>query len=83
MMDLIVLGVVPGTHFIITLWWAVAFSIIFLLVVLIYVEMSRTPKNTKRSYPAVDLDSIHVGSILPLTFVLPGRSSYMTNKFKD
>lgn len=82
MLDMIVLGVVPGTHFIITLWWAVTFSLIFLLLVLIYTELHAPTKTTKRVRPTVDFDSIDSGTLLHPNFILPGRSTWI-DKYHD
>jgi len=46
MLDFIVLGIVPGTDFVITLWWALFFALIVSLLALIYVEINK-PRNQR------------------------------------
>ena len=41
MLDLIVLGIVPGTSFVITLWWALVFALVAAIAVFMYVELSK------------------------------------------
>ncbi len=86
MLDLIVLGIVPGTTFVITLWWALLFALIFSLMLLIYVEVKKPKQTTKTvqvSRPFVDLSNISIAGILNPIFHAPGRNLLLSRKSED
>lgn len=47
MLDLIVLGIVPGTKFVVTFWWSLVFALAFSLLLFAYVEATK-PKQSAR-----------------------------------
>ncbi len=57
MLDLIVLGIVPGTKFVVTFWWSLVFALTFSLLLFVYVETTK-PKHSvhKQSRKLSELD---------------------------
>lgn len=86
MLDLIVLGIVPGTTFVITLWWALLFALFFSIMLLIYVEVSKPKQSTKNARvarPLVDLSTVSIAGILNPIFHAPGRNLLLSRKTED
>lgn len=85
MLDLIVLGIVPGTSFVITLWWAVLMALIASVLLLIYIETSKPLKGHKSVLKRtdVDLERIAVGGMLNPIFHMPGRNLLLSRKHQD
>ncbi len=57
MLDLIVLGIVPGTSFVITLWWALVFALVAAIAMLMYIEAR---KKSASSFRALDMSESEV-----------------------
>jgi hypothetical protein len=41
MLDFIVLGIIPGTSFTITFWWAILFSLVLVITIFVYFETTK------------------------------------------
>ena len=59
MLDLIVLGIVPGTSFTITLWWVLLVSFILSVYLLIWVESSKVKNSSVRTRTDINLELIN------------------------
>jgi hypothetical protein len=59
MLDFIVLGIVPGTTFVITLWWALLFAFVCSVALLVYVELTK-PRQNNVEQLKLDLHDIAV-----------------------
>lgn len=57
MLDLIVLGIVPGTSFVITLWWALVFALVAAIAVFIYVEASKKSVSSFGTLESADAEA--------------------------
>lgn len=56
MLDFIVLGIVPGTTFVITLWWALLFALICSVALLAYVEITKPRQHREVVQEQLELD---------------------------
>lgn len=85
MLDLIVLGIVPGTSFVITLWWALLFAFVCSLIALLYVELNKPQKNHQLQLGSneVDLESVNVSGVLNPIFHFPGRNLLLGRRHQD
>lgn len=86
MLDLVVLGIVPGTTFVITLWWALFFALLSSIMLLVYVEVSKprqATKSVRERRPLVDLSNISIAGILNPIFHAPGRNLLLNRKSED
>ena len=57
MLDLIVLGIVPGTSFVITLWWALVFALVAAIAVFIYIEASKKSVSSFGTLESTDAEA--------------------------
>ncbi len=85
MMDLIVLGIIPGTSFVITLWWAVLMALIASVLLLIYIETSKPQKGhtTGLKRTDVNLEQITIAGMLNPIFHMPNRNLLLGRKQQD
>ncbi len=80
MLDFIVLGIVPGTTFVITLRWVLLAALILCVIALMYLELKKPRKashSRRVSHPAVNLEAISTNGLLGMTFFSPGRLSWL------
>jgi len=59
MLNFIVLGIVPGTSFTVTLWWVLLVSFVLSAYVLVKYESAKSKKVTSRTRSVVNLDLIN------------------------
>ena len=85
MLDFIVLGIVPGTSFVITLWWAVVMALIVSVLFLVYIESSKPQKNHNATLKRgkTDLEQVGIAGMLNPIFHVPGRNLLLSRKNQD
>lgn len=84
MYDLIVLGIVPGTSFVITLWWALLFALIAAVLLLIYIEGSKATKNHTAAIKrgTANIEEVDIAGVLNPIFHIPGRNLLLSRNTK-
>ena len=58
MLDFIVLGIVPGTSFVITLRWALLFGLIFSFSLILYLELTWPSKQDVQAAEVVETQTV-------------------------
>lgn len=85
MLDLIVLGIVPGTSFVITLWWTLLFALIAAVTSLTYVEIRKLSKRKSLTLDTtiVELETSSLTELLTPILRFRGRNLLLDQHSED
>lgn len=85
MLDFIVLGIVPGTSFVITLWWALLFALLAAIASLVYVEIRKFSKRKSLilDNTEVTLETSSLSELLTPIFRFRGRNLLLDHHHEE